>query len=194
MKRAVYLLLVCFLSAVLPGCAENAPAYTGERSQSNMWKSDASDQQEEYPVEPYGVLEAGGYIEFEGLKLLYDGEYFSITSSREDTVAVSVSVIGVKKDGTHEFLQAPAFYGVDEAQYDEDIEENEWAVEHLTNQVRPNGTLLAAMDIFELDGYPKPDIDEDGYYDLIFNVIPIREDGSFSTGDLIESDVYRLKK
>lgn len=194
MKRVLCVFLSCLLLITVSGCAENTPEYASKRSNDNVWKDDADNKQEEYLVEPNGTLGTGGYVEFERLKILYDGEYFSITSSREDSVVISVSVIGIKADGTYEFLQSPSFSGLDAEQYDKDMEENGWSIEHLTNQVQPNGTLLAKMDIFELEEYPNPDIDGDGYYDIIFNIIPVKEDGSVSTGDLIESNVYRLKK
>ncbi len=111
---------------------------------------------------------------------------------------MSLMIVGVKSDGTYEMLQLPSFYGVDKTQYEEDMNENGWAIEHSTNMVRPGETLVVEYEIFDTSGfgeeYPAPDIDGDGYYDLVFMLSPQEDETSVivSTSDP-ESAVYKLK-
>lgn len=150
-----------------------------------------------HPVSPGSVFTAGGYISFEGLNISYDGDIFAITSGRNDIVLVSAVVVGVKKDGSYEVLQYPAFRGPDEAQYQKDMEENGWAIMEYTNMVRPGETLCAELSVFDFnafdESYPPADIDGDGYYEIIFCVHPQSDESSVvvSTDDP-ESEVYKL--
>lgn len=147
-----------------------------------------------HPVSPGSVIDAGGYITFEGLDIFYDGESFSITNNREDIVRISAEVVGVKSNGDYDAFYWPAFYGTDETQYQLDSEENGWAVASPTNMIRPGETLVAKMYIYDLgDDYPDPDIDHDGYYDILFTVHPQKSEDRIqaATSDPV-SDLYKL--
>ena len=149
-------------------------------------------------LEKGGVFQKGSYILFEGVEILYNGETFEITNNRADLVRIGAAVVGVKADGTYEWILSPGFAGVDEYQYEKDLAENGWAIEKYVNLVRPGETLNATMQIFDfssvIDGAPAADIDNDGYYDLVFSVYPQKSEDSFSfsTNDPT-SDVYKLK-
>lgn len=145
-------------------------------------------------INPGDVFLAGSYIDFENVEILYDGQAFQITNNRNDIVMIAAWVIGIKNDGSYEYLEMPAFYGIDETTYKEDLDENGWAVRHATNTIRPGETLTAEMHIMgPIKDYPAPDIDGDGYYDIIFVLHPQEDDGHIqvSTADL-ESPPYKL--
>ncbi len=146
-----------------------------------------------------GVFEEGSYIVVSDVEILYQGradygEAFAITNSSKQPVVISASVVGVKSDGTVQKFQWPAFSGVDKWQYENDLQENGWAIEQYTNRVRVGETLEATMIITSMDGYPEPDIDGDGYYDIVFTLYPQKDDDSlhFST-NAPESAVYKLR-
>lgn len=161
------------------------------------WNNDSVSTEKEiirHLVYPGSVIDAGGYITFEGLDIFYNGESFSITSNREDVVRISAEVVGVKSNGDYDAFYWPAFYGTDETQYQLDLEGNGWAIETQTNMIRPGETLVATMYIYDLgEDYPDPDIDHDGYYDIVFSVHPQKDDDSIqvSTSDQV-SDLYKL--
>lgn len=145
-----------------------------------------------------GIFTKGTYITVDDVKFAYDGEMFQITNNSQRIVRVSANVVGVKSDGTYEFLQSPSFAGVDRTKYEQDLAENGWAVESYTNMIRPGETLSASMYIMDFsifgDGYIDPDVDGDGYYDVIFIVSPQKDESSIvaSTNDPV-SDVYKIK-
>ena len=147
---------------------------------------------------PNDVFQAGSYIYFEDVEILYDGESFSVRNDRSDIIRITAQVVGVKADGTHETIEVPSFSGVDKTQYEKDLAENGWAIEHPTNMVRPGETLTAAMSIYDFstlgDEYPKADIDGDGYYDITFTIHPQTSESEINvaTSDS-ESEVYRMK-
>lgn len=173
MKKILCLLLFLFLV----GCSAN---------REESWSR--------HQISPGDVFDPGAYIDFEGLEITYDGDLFHVANNRDDIVRVSVMVVGVKKDGSYDAFQWPAFCGPDETQYQKDLEENGWAVKYPTNMVRPGETLAATLSIFDPgDDYHKPDIDGDGYYDIVFSVHPQPDEDSsrVSTDDPV-SDVYKL--
>jgi hypothetical protein len=183
MKKIIYGITLIFVMAFcLYGCSD---------------ESVTQDQPEitAYLLEPGEVFEPGGYIEIENVQILYDGENFTIQNNREDIIRVSSCIVGVKRDGTYDPLQWPAFGGVDKAKYEKDLEENGWAVERGTNMVRPGESLVATMTIFDFGSdYPDPDIDKDGYYDVVFTISPQTDEGAVSAStDDPESEIYKLK-
>lgn len=146
-------------------------------------------------MSPGSIFSPGGYIEFENLVIAYDGDSFSVKNNREDIVLVSVMVVGVKADGEYDLIQTAAFSGTDETQYQKDLDENGWAISRATNMVRPGETLDAKLYVFDFgDEYPSPDIDNDGYYDIVFCVHPQDNEDIIqaSTSDPV-SEVYKIK-
>lgn len=148
---------------------------------------------------PGEVFEPGKYIEIVGVEILYDGESFWVKNNRTDIVRVLCSIVGVKNDGTYDTIQLASFVGVDETQFARDKTENGWAIEKYTNLIRPNETLEANITVFnfdEVDGsYPKNDIDEDGYLDIVFTISPqIDEISITSSSDDFKSEIYKMKE
>ncbi len=149
-------------------------------------------------IEPGEVFEKNCYILFEDLRISCNGEGFDITNNRSDAVRIYMKVVGVKADGSYELLQGPAFGGLDETAYQKDLEENGWAVKKRTNFIRPGETLHAEVEIYDFssfgEDYAAPDIDGDGYYDILFWMLPNQsEDTITSFGNSPESDIYKLK-
>lgn len=184
-KQIAFLFCVLTLAACFSGCfaAIASPNLQGEGELIP------------YLLKCGGVFDRGAYIELEKVRILYDGETFSVTNNRDDIVRIICKVVGVKKDGTTTMLQLPVFGGVDKARYAKDLEENGWAVEQVTNMVRPGETLAASIEIFDAgDDFAPPDIDGDGYYDIMFMISPQENEDNItvSTSDP-ESDVYKLK-
>ncbi len=140
------------------------------------------------------VFEQNCYIEYDNVKITYDGENFVIDNNSDSIMIVTCGIYGKKKDGTYEWLGMPAFNGFDEKQYEKDMEENSWAVKKTTNRIRPGESLTATMTFFDFGDDYKWDIDEDGYYDLNFTLSEQRDETSVvvSTADT-ETDYYRLK-
>lgn len=140
------------------------------------------------------VFEQNCYIEYDNVKITYDGENFVINNNSDSIMMISCGIYGKKKDGTYEWLGNPAFYGIDEKQYEKDMEENGWAVEKTTNRVRPGESLTATMTLFDFGDDNAWDVDIDGYYDLKFTLSEQRDETSVvvSTADT-ETDYYRLK-
>lgn len=149
-------------------------------------------------LSPCEVFEPGKYIETAGIEISYNGEHFLVKNNREDMVRVLCSIVGVKKDGSYDTIQYTSFVGVDETQYDRDKSENGWAIEQYTNSIRPGETLKATFTVFDFNevdsSYPKNDIDDDGYLDIVFTISPQLDETSIrSSSDDIKSDIYKIK-
>lgn len=153
---------------------------------------------EKHLVQPGEAFTEGGYITLADVEILYDGKGFAVKNNSEDIIRITASIVGVKADGTYEVLQMPSFSGIDKAQYEKDMQENGWAIEHSTNLVRPGETLEASMDVSDFHAidpsWPEADIDGDGYYDLVFAVHPQPDEETITTAtDDPVSAVYKLK-
>lgn len=151
-----------------------------------------NDIDEKHLMTPGDVFTPGGYILFENVEIMYDGENFLIRNDGKDIIRITETIVGIKADGTYETLQSGGPYGVDEAQYEEDLAENGWAIEHMTNMVRPGETLTASAKVITFG--QELDVDKDGYYDITFTVSPQKDEDtvSFSTNDSV-TKAYKLK-
>lgn len=150
---------------------------------------------EKHLLSPGQVFDAGGYVLVDGVEFLYDGERFCLTNNRTDFVRQNYYIVGVKANGAYDMIQSGSFNGVDEQQYQKDLQENGWAIKQGTNLIRPGETLIAEFSVFDFGGdYPNPDIDGDGYYDIVFAIHPQQKEEGFriSTDDP-ESEVYKIK-
>ena len=154
-------------------------------------KEAPTQQTEHYLLERGGVFEPESYIEVSGVTILYDGDFtFTATNNSDDAYAIVPFIVGVKKDGTHELLQSLSFGGVDNEQYEKDMSDNGWAVPQWTNVIGPEESISCQITVFDFgEDLPEPDIDGDGYYDLIFTTV--KQSDEFSV-DNAESAVYRL--
>lgn len=149
-------------------------------------------------LSPGEVFESGKYIEIDGVEILYNGKSFLVTNNRTDLVRVSCSIVGVKNNGTYDVIQLSSFSGVDKTLYERDKSENGWAIEKPTNLIRPNETLNAILEVFDFSSadssYPKNDINEDGYLDIVFTIHPQSDETStkVSTND-VKSEIYKIE-
>lgn len=149
-------------------------------------------------LEPMGVFEKNTFIEVADVNISYNGDYFFVRNKRSDSVRITCHIVGVKNDGSYETLETIGFYGKDITQYNNDYQENSWAVEKNTNLVRANETLQAVLDTNSFISFgkvsPQIDVDNDGYLDLIFRISPQTDDEQImtSTDDPV-SDIYRIK-
>ncbi len=140
------------------------------------------------------VFEQNCYIEYDNVKITYDGENFVIDNNSDSIMMISCGIYGKKKDGTYEWLGNPAFYGIDEKQYEKDMEENGWAVEKTTNRVRPGERLTATLTLFGFGNGNEWDVDGDGYYEIHFTLNEqINETSVMVSTDSTKTDYYRLK-
>lgn len=151
-----------------------------------------------HQINPGGVFDPGGYMVLGELEFLYIGNCcFDVTNTGTQFARMTAEIVGVKISGDYELLQIPSFGGVDETQYEKDLEENGWAVKNLTNVVRPGETLHAELSVFDFHAHdsdlPDADIDGDGYLDIIFSAHMQDDDTSyaFSIDDPV-SEVYKL--
>ena len=151
-----------------------------------------------YQIAPGDVFAPGGYMMLGDLEFLYIGNgYFDVTNTGTRFARVTAEIVGVKAGGDYDILQIPSFGGVDETQYEKDLEENGWAIKNITNIVRPGQTLRAELSVFDFHAhdadYPDADIDVDGYLDIIFSAHMQDDDTShtFSVDDPV-SEVYKL--
>ena len=143
------------------------------------------------------MFDTGGYIIIDNITITYDGEKFQVSNSGDSIVRITAEIVGVKRDGTYESIEIPSFVGVDKAQYAKDMEENGWVIEKDTNIVRPGETLYATLSVFDFstvsEEYPKADIDEDGYWDIVFTVHSQRsEDTIVVSTDDVSSGPYKF--
>lgn len=120
------------------------------------------------------VIDNGGYFYVGDVKIQYSNGYFAVTNNSENIIRITCNVVGTKTDGTYEWLQTAGFSGIDQTQYNRDLEDNGWAVEHYTDLIRPGETLHASLFVSDLDyeDFVKPDINNDGYYELMFTISP----------------------
>ncbi|MEA4921574.1 MAG: hypothetical protein VB078_11745 [Clostridiaceae bacterium] len=127
-----------------------------------------------YQIEVGGIFNPGAYIEISNVQIMYNGNNsFTATNNGEQIMMITVNVVGVKSDGTNELIECIPFGGVDEVQYENDKVANGWAIQQYTNKVRPKDSLTSTVEVFDFGhGSPKPDIDNDGYYDLTFLFSP----------------------
>lgn len=148
-----------------------------------------------YPGE---VFETGKFIDVEGVQISYDGTTFFVQNNRTNMVRILCSIVGVKKDGTYDTIQLASFVGIDKTQYEKDKLENGWAIEQYTNLIRPNETLEAKLEVFDFNNansdYPKNDIDNDGYLDIMFTISPQEDEKTIMTStDDYKSETYKIK-
>lgn len=151
-----------------------------------------------HQINPGDVFDLGGYMVLGELEFLYIGNCcFDVTNTGAQFARVTAEIVGVKISGDYELLQIPSFGGVDETQYEKDLEENGWAVKNLTNVVRPGETLHAELSVFDFHAHdsdlPDADIDGDEYWDIIFRAHMQDNDTSyaFSIDDPV-SEIYKL--
>lgn len=151
------------------------------------------------------VFDKNGYIEFDGLKITYIGikdrcHTFSVYNGNDFDVLLSMDVVGVKKDGSTEWLGSPGFCGYDLDTYEKEKEENGWAVKKTTNIIKSKDTLEEYASLYLLfsmgegdSDYVGMDPDKDGYCDIQFTSYHQRGDGSVVTyTGAPESNLYRL--
>lgn len=144
------------------------------------------------------IFQTGGFIEVGNVEIMYNGKDFLVKNNRNDIVRITVTVVGVKADGTYQTLQSATFGGPDETKYQNDLAANGWAVKENTNMIWPGETLVASISVFDFgafgEGYASADVDGDGYYDIVFTVHPQRDENSMqvSTNDP-KSAAYKLK-
>lgn len=144
-------------------------------------------------LSPGDSFSKGDFIIVEDIKITYDDEKFLIENNSDTDIIITCSFYGKKKDDSYEFLGIPAFYGIDETQYEKDKEENGWAIKHRTNRVKSNEKLVMQMEIYDFGDFSW-DIDKDGYHDISFNISKQYDENrtTVSTNDL-KSGYYRLK-
>lgn len=123
------------------------------------------------------VMAENTYFDVEKIRFVYNGRDLQITNNSTDSYRIGCSVVGVKKDGSYEWLGGPALHWDDQKQYDLDKADNGWAVMKSTSLIRPNETvvaefktnvkLLAALNKKD-DKTEDMDVDGDGYWDIMF--------------------------
>lgn len=187
--------LILGIISIIVGCYA---VFNGVLPRSDDGKAMAqSDNIPKQLLSPGEVFEPGKYIEADGVEILYDGEHFLVTNNRTDLVRVLCSIVGVKNDGTYVTIQLTSFVGVDETQYERDKSDNGWAIERPTNLIRPGETLEASLTIFDFNevdsSYPKNDVDNDGYLDIMFTISPQLDETSIrSSSDDFKSEIYKF--
>lgn len=142
------------------------------------------------------VFEPGSFITAQNIKITYDGENFVLDNNNDCDYIVTCSVYGKKNDGEYTWIGTPAFYGIDQTQYNKDHDENGWAIADRTNRVRAHDRLTAKLEIYDFGGDDVPawDIDGDGYYDISFTFDKQPSNGHIQVSTSApQSDYYRLK-
>lgn len=193
------LIFILGIILISSGGENTSKAPVGVNGQTGSAASEQSDDHLKATTEKElssddNMFEVGSYIMADGLKIRYDGNYtFTVTNNSENILMLACGFYGAKKDGTYEFIGMPAFYGVDKEQYNKDMEENGWAIEHTTNRLSPNRSLIMKMEIYDF-GDVHWDVDSDGYYDIKFTVSAQRDETStqVSTDDY-QTEYYKLK-
>lgn len=199
MKR----LFAIFCAAVLLFCGCSVKVVPAPAQTTYTTPKQSAPKQEERKgvlLSPGDEFQENDYIEFAGQTVKYvgyeDDQYvFSITNDTEYFVCLSVSFVGVKKDGTYDFIGMPAFSGNDEKQYEKDLKENGWAVMKTKMGADPAETLTMYMTVFDFgEGYVSFDPDNDGYYDLMFTAYPQEDPDSYHfSSSAPNSEIYKLK-
>lgn len=200
-KRVITLAIIVCATLAQSSCSTVAflgdeTNYTNNELQHTDYKTTTSavltNEITPYLLQAGDVIKNGGYFYVGDVKFQYSNGYFDVTNNSDSIVEVWCNVIGTKKDGTYELLLKAGFGGVDVAQYNRDLEENGWAVEHFTNMVRPKETLRTELYITNLAYAPAPDINNDGYYELMFVVYPrtTEDDSDYSNG--AKSTMFKL--
>jgi len=146
-------------------------------------------------LSPGSVFERGSYIVISDVRILYDGEMFEVKNYSDTIVRIVYEIVGVKKDGSYEMIQMGGLYWVDQVQYEKDLAENCWAIAGGTNMIRPGETRSSSLDVFDFGNYGvEADIDQDGYYDIIFVVSPQEDENTISASSTdLRSEIYKLK-
>ncbi len=205
-KKIIAILIILFNVSLHTSCRivvfpEKLPSFYLDINQKTNNNEKTSDNEtNEKSITPYllqsgDVIKDNGFFQVGEVTFLHSNDIFKVTNNSESIVRVTCMVIGTKVDGTYEILQYAGFGGIDQTKYKKDLEENGWAVEHYTNMIRPGGTLYATLSIsdFQYEGVPKPDIDNDGFYELKFMISPQSNEDviEISLNDPV-SDMYKL--
>ena len=151
------------------------------------------------------VFDKNGYIEFDGMKITYTGmndksHTFTVYNNNDFDVLLSMEVVGVKKDGSTEWLGSPGLFGYDLDTYEKEKEENGWAIKKTTTIIKSKSTLEEYANLYRLASFGKGnseyvgiDPDKDGYCDIRFTSYHQKGDGSIVTyTSAPESNLYRL--
>lgn len=185
--------VLCIILIIVGGCLLHKGLFSNKKQTSNELVPTNPTL-----IEPMEVLEENTFIEVADVRISYNGDYFFVCNNRSASVRISCHIVGVKNDGEYEILETVGFYGKDTTQYNNDYQENGWAIEKNTNLVRPNETLQAVLDTKSFISFgkvsPQIDVDNDGYLDLIFRISPqIDDEQIMSSTDDPVSDIYRIK-
>lgn len=198
----VWLVIILLVIKFFSGFSSNNKSSSNNNTTNSSISIDSTSsspqttQVEWHELSPKSVFDIGGYIEYEGVYIGYEGDNTFLVENDTDTIyGIQCSVYGIKKDGTSEWIGTPSFAGVDKVKYEQEKEENGWAIEKSTNIVRPHESLEMEIYFVNLgDEYPSWDIDGDGYYDISFTLRPQKDEDhwSFSTDDP-QTDYYKLR-
>lgn len=185
--------VLCIIFIVVGGCLLHKGLSDGKKQTSNDFAPTNPTL-----IEPMGVFEENTFIEVADVNISYNGDYFFVRNNRSDSVRITCHIVGVKNDGSYETLETVGFYGNDITQYNNDYQENDWALEKNTNLVRANETLQAVLDTNSFISFgevsPQIDVDNDGYLDIMFTISPqIDDEQIMSSTDDPVSDIYRIK-
>lgn len=201
-SKAAVSVIVCAIVLIgllfwLPRMNSSGGSHAGETQDGLTAQQGTQPRVTPHMIQPGEVFAPGAYIVFENVKISFVSDTtFLVENNRDDIVLITLSVVGIKANGEYEFLQLPAFSGIDEQAYAQDLEENGWAIDHYTNKIRPHQSLEATAHIFNFSSqdFPAPDIDGDGYYDIVFTVYPNQTEDGFSVStDAPETESYKLK-
>lgn len=168
----IFMLCVFYIISEISG-KFNEPRKVEDTAKSNN-ETVESVSESTKEIKPGEVFIKNSYVDFENVRFTYTGDGFSVKNNRGDIIRIIYQIVGIKQDGTYEILLTSGLFGIDETQYEKDIEENGWAVKKQTNMIRPGETLDSKLNnnlfIFFTDDMPEPDVDGDGYYDIIFTI------------------------
>ena len=144
-------------------------------------------------LSPGDILDDGSQIVVSDVCFEYSDGEFTVTNNSERLVRVTGTIVGVKSDGSYEYVMSMSLAWTDEALYKKELEENGWAIKKTTNLLRPGESgvsapfpqglylVLTTPDAEDID----PDVDGDGFYDVVFTVSPQKNEDSlvFSTSE-----------